>query len=105
MWSSGAQERRQMPVRGSSPGGPPADIPGGFHDLLWIAAQRRGVRRRLAAPARGAGLRPFQLLVFPRWSHLHLSHDTEVPTLPTALVTGSPERVPEIAIALKSAGF
>lgn len=26
-------------------------------------------------------------------------------TLPTALVTGSPERVPDIAIALKSAGF
>jgi hypothetical protein len=37
--------------------------------------------------------------------HLHLSHDTEVLTLPTALVTGSPDRVPEIAIALKSAGF
>jgi len=37
--------------------------------------------------------------------HLHLSHDTEVNTLPTALVTGSPERVPEITIALKSAGF
>jgi hypothetical protein len=31
--------------------------------------------------------------------------DTEVLTLPTALVTGSPERVPDIAIALKSAGF
>jgi hypothetical protein len=29
----------------------------------------------------------------------------EVHTLPTALVTGSPERVPDIAIALKSAGF
>src|SRR5439155_20178624 len=29
----------------------------------------------------------------------------EVSTLPTALVTGSPERVPDIAIALKSAGF
>jgi len=29
----------------------------------------------------------------------------EVHTLPTALVTGSPERVPDITIALKSAGF
>jgi hypothetical protein len=29
----------------------------------------------------------------------------EVQTLPTALVTGSPERVPDIVIALKSAGF
>src|SRR5438132_13745530 len=29
----------------------------------------------------------------------------EVSTLPTALVTGSPGRVPEISIALKSAGF
>jgi hypothetical protein len=29
----------------------------------------------------------------------------EVHTLPNALVTGSPERVPDIAIALKSAGF
>jgi hypothetical protein len=38
-------------------------------------------------------------------THLHLSHDTEVSILPTALVTGSPERVPDIAIALKSAGF
>jgi hypothetical protein len=29
----------------------------------------------------------------------------EVPTLPTALVTGSPERVTDITVALKSAGF
>src|SRR5207244_2499546 len=29
----------------------------------------------------------------------------EVSTLPTALVTGSPDRVPDITIALKSAGF
>ena len=29
----------------------------------------------------------------------------EVHTLPTALVTGSPERLPDITIALKSAGF
>jgi hypothetical protein len=29
----------------------------------------------------------------------------EVSTLPTALVTGSPERVPDITVALKSAGF
>jgi hypothetical protein len=37
-------------------------------------------------------------------THL-LPHDKEVSTLPTALVTGSPDRVPDITIALKSAGF
>jgi hypothetical protein len=40
-----------------------------------------------------------------RWPHLQPPYDTEVLTLPTALVTGSPDRVPDIAIALKSAGF
>jgi hypothetical protein len=32
-------------------------------------------------------------------------HDMEVSALPTALVTGAPDRVPDITIALKSAGF
>src|SRR5437588_2676981 len=100
----GAQERCETTVRRSSPGGPPSDMTQGFHCLLWIAAQRRGVRQ-FAAPARGAGRPPEALLSERAGRHLHLPHDTEVSTLPNALVTGSPERISDIAIALKSAGF
>jgi hypothetical protein len=52
---------------------------------LWIAEKSRGVRRRP-----GCHLLPF---------------DTEVSTVPTALVTGALDRVPDIVIALKSGGF
>src|SRR5918999_5415446 len=103
----GAQGSCELTVRRSSPGRRAPDTTTGFHALLWIAAQRRGVRRRLVCRPGGPapGSHQFTQGLIGRADRTSTPHDMEVHTLPNALVTGSPERVPDIAIALKSAGF
>src|SRR6185295_16709812 len=68
----------------------------GYVDLLfrWPWGRRRASHRLHRASA-----------WLERADRTSTPHDMEVHTLPTALVTGSPERVPDITIALKSAGF
>lgn len=78
----------------------------GYVDDLFRWPPRDSAGALGVGPGAGAGLTPASCNTSGRRADSTSTPlDMEVHTLPNALVTGSPERVPDITIALKSAGF